>query len=66
MGTNNVQEKEEKEEITTSVTICCHYYPVTYHHRCGYCGSTNLPIPFAEMYGQDAVGWDCCPDCGGV
>ena len=35
-------------------------------HVCGYCGSANPLIPYEEMYGPGAVGWDCCPDCGGV
>ena len=33
---------------------------------CGYCGSMKPPIPYEEMYGPGAHGWDCCPDCGGV
>lgn len=49
------QEKPvEKETVTT------------YHHKCGYCGSTSPLIPYEKMYGPGAVGWDCCPDCGGV
>ncbi len=39
---------------------------MTYKHVCGYCGSTEPPIPFEQMYGPGATGWDCCPDCGGV
>lgn len=35
-------------------------------HRCGYCGSTAPLITYEQMYGQGAVGHDCCPDCGGV
>lgn len=35
-------------------------------HKCGYCGSTQAPIPYEQMYGPGAVGWDCCPECGGV
>lgn len=35
-------------------------------HACGYCGSEKPLIPYEEMYGPGAVGWDCCPDCGGV
>ncbi len=35
-------------------------------YPCGYCGSTKPLIPYEEMYGPGAVGWDCCPDCGGV
>jgi hypothetical protein len=39
---------------------------MTYQYRCGYCGSTELPIPYEQMFGPGAIGWDCCPDCGGV
>lgn len=35
-------------------------------HHCGYCGSTKPLITYEQMYGPGAVGWDCCPDCGGV
>lgn len=35
-------------------------------HTCGYCGSTKPLISYEEMYGPGAVGWPCCPDCGGV
>lgn len=35
-------------------------------HVCGYCGSTKPLISYEEMYGPGAVGWPCCPDCGGV
>jgi hypothetical protein len=38
----------------------------SYQHVCGYCGSTNPLVPFEQMYGPGAVGYDCCPDCGGV
>lgn len=55
MCTNN----EQKVEPTTEEKPA-------YKHVCGYCGSTKLPIPYEEMYGPGAVGWDCCPDCGGV
>lgn len=33
---------------------------------CGYCGSTKPLVSCEEMYGPGAVGWPCCPDCGGV
>jgi len=35
-------------------------------HKCGYCGSDKPLISQEEMYGPGAVGWPCCPDCGGV
>lgn len=35
-------------------------------NTCGYCGSTKPLISAEEMYGPGAVGWPCCPDCGGV
>jgi hypothetical protein len=37
-----------------------------YKHVCGYCGSTSPLVPYDVHYGPGAVGWDCCPDCGGV
>ena len=53
MNTNNEQAAKEAPAMT-------------YKHVCGYCGSTNAPISQEEMYGPGAIGWDCCPDCGGV
>lgn len=47
--------EEEKEEVKGLV-----------RHACGYCGSEKPLIPYEEMYGPGAVGYDCCPDCGGV
>lgn len=35
-------------------------------YSCGYCGVNALPIPYEEMYGPGAIGWPCCPSCGGV
>jgi len=54
---NNEENKEVSEE---KVSV------VTYQHRCGYCGSTEPLIPYEQMFGPGAMGWDCCPDCGGV
>lgn len=60
MCTNN----EQKVEQTTEQKPAPSWGAVP--HKCGYCGSTNPPIPYEQMYGPGAVGWDCCPDCGGV
>lgn len=49
------QDKEKKEDKGP-----------LFRPTCGYCGSTKPLIPYEEMYGPGAVGWDCCPDCGGV
>jgi hypothetical protein len=57
MTTNNEQNKELLAEEKPAMT---------YQHRCGYCGSTQPPVPYEQMYGPGAMGWDCCPDCGGV
>ena len=48
-------EQDEEEEALKNV-------PST----CVYCGSTKPLISYEEMYGHGAVGWPCCPDCGGV
>lgn len=57
MCTNDKQTVEQPANETPAMT---------YQHACGYCGSTKAPIPYEEMYGPGAQGWDCCPDCGGV
>ena len=53
----NTQENKETSEEKAKMT---------YQYRCGYCGSTEAPIPYEQMYGPGAYGHDCCPDCGGV
>lgn len=52
---------EEKKELPAEKVSV-----VTYQHRCGYCGSTEPLIPYEQMYGPGVMGYDCCPDCGGV
>lgn len=54
--------KETKEATSEAEKTVLEKTP----YSCGYCGSTRPLIPYEEMYGPDAHGWPCCPDCGGV
>lgn len=56
----NIDSQEKVQQSTKEVA------PMAYKHVCGFCGSTQPLVSYEVMYGPGAIGWDCCPDCGGV